>query len=107
MNYLRYHYINFQEKIAIGVVAGIVVACLVAILIFVILVYRGAIRPKLDALKINTLNIRATKDFPEQKDHSPKERFHDDFSALKKDFYNHPPLGTHLAQRGDLEIEDI
>ncbi|XP_071140122.1 von Willebrand factor A domain-containing protein 7-like isoform X2 [Mytilus edulis] len=81
--------LSTSEKIAIGVVAGIVVACIVAISIFLILVYRGAIRPKLDALKIDTINIRASKDFPEQKDYSPKERFHDDFSALKNDFYNH------------------
>ena len=75
-------------------VAGIVAAVLFVVVALAIILHRGVVKPKLDAMKIATMNVKATKDFPFQNDKSSKQRFHEAFASLKYDFGNSPPRDT-------------
>ncbi|XP_052084364.1 von Willebrand factor A domain-containing protein 7-like [Mytilus californianus] len=99
--------LSTAEQIAVGVIAGIVVACLLATLTFVIVVYRKGVKPKLNAMKVDNLNRKAVKDFPMKKDYSSKQLFYDDFMTLKCDFKSQPPRDTHFPHGLELEISDI
>ncbi|CAC5404398.1 unnamed protein product [Mytilus coruscus] len=99
--------LSTAEQIAVGVIAGIVVACLLATLTFVIVVYRKGVKPKLNAMKIDNLNREAVKDFPMKKEYSSKQLFYDDFMTLKCDFKSKPPRDTHFPHGLELEISDL
>ncbi|XP_071140760.1 uncharacterized protein [Mytilus edulis] len=60
------------EQIAIGVIGGIIGACLFASLVSGIIIYRKAIKPKLGASKINTLKSNSN---PHQEKCDSKEQF--------------------------------
>ncbi|VDI79844.1 Hypothetical predicted protein [Mytilus galloprovincialis] len=99
--------LSTAEQIAVGVIAGIVVACLLATVTFVIVVYRKGVKPKLNAMKVDNLNREAVKTFPMKKENSSKQLFYDDFMTLKYDFKSQPPRDTHFPHDLEFEISDF
>ncbi|CAG2252444.1 unnamed protein product [Mytilus edulis] len=106
-NFVRCHFFLGDEQIAVGVIAGIVLACLLATVTFVIVVYRKGVKPKLNAMKVDNLNREAVKTLPMKKENSSKQLFYDDFMTLKYDFKSQPPRDTHFPHDLEFEISDL